>query len=407
MGAVTLPELRKANFVGLTPEFIRDIQYFEQLSTMTQTDISSWPVIELLSNVPAGNKREINKLFFERSRESRPTEVDEKITQSLTEYLIKERTERTLAEVQRAREQAAYYIRQAQEYHRSMAVKLASAHGEYKRADDAEGKAGTDVAEQVKKALTNPFWEYTPQDNPEVNLRNGHLYFRTRNPVVMSERNDAAGIHRQVNLGKFKIKYTVRDAWLAVVPWEGNTTCNGIFHPYISAGGDPCWGTAAVQAGDLLVAGKFGEAMSLLATLLTVYSPSSSPYLRLIDFERQMIRNGTHDGAAMTADAEDVCADCGDEPCSCSYCEPCDQYYSPRELRCPTGNWCPSCEECFGSRRHCESHWCDRCSTYTFDHENDRCTNTCPGCDAHINRGDRHVSGCGLIRSEDNENLVF
>lgn len=385
----TFSELKKAGFTGLSAELVKDFQYLEQLASSTQANISDWPIEGLFKGIKSGDKRAINKIFFERTKEIKieSVTVDE---QAFTTVIAahEARVKNSIAaQIRDYRDNATYFRSQASEFANHMHIKLKESLNAMLQADALEGKNHTETMKrEFRKIFESLFWEYNAEDNPESTLKLGYLTFRTRQNIILTEKNPAAGIDRRIDFGRYKVTLSTAEAVIRVYRFEHNPVTNHYYHPYVDVAGKICWGNAAGAAGVHLTTGKWSEAMSLLASLLSTYSPETTPWHRLADFEKGITdRLAAGQPSHFNAPESPVCEHC-DEPeddctcsrcdtceelsddCECHYCEACDETY--RDGDGCGGYWCERCESCTGSER-CDEHWCHVCDRYSVSENDD------------------------------------
>lgn len=394
----TYSELSQAGFTGFTPEKMKDVAYFEQLATQTQTDMSAWPLVSLLEASQAGNRRSLNQIFF-----NYLTQVEKAKADPLEDPKVKEALPQIVAMLANKKKQHIEYIKdnqsialdEANQYARNMHTKLRQAREFALQAENLKDQPDELMASEIKLILQNPFWKFK-------DVTGNFISFTTATPVVMSERNTQAGIDRTINFGRLSARLDPIQAELKVLKYEKNILCSNVYHPYVSDQGHICWGNASETALRILTQGKFGQAFGLLAALLMTYSPDATPYRRLQQFEDTLRQLAAAPAVAQTPlgttlvpgasttdtssgseseddDDSDRCGGCDRhvENCWCHFCEICEDRYYPD---------------------HCPDHWCTICETYNEGecgccHDCSQIADECTRCHECGRHGD-HTPNC-------------
>lgn len=379
------------------PVHVAVCEYLEQLASQTGTSIDHWSLDSYMGIAPH-DRRAVNRAFFARLGEGQPdeTKLDEH-----SETLL----EAANSQFEGAKAERLSDLQSNYESKLRLAVRACTEHtARVKEAWDIkkevyalEQRPANYVTEEVRRLLRDGFWSWHKYEN-------GALFLHTKNAVMMTETNAAAGIDTRVVMGRYIGKLQIARGTLRVHRYRQNiVTKDGYYHPYVYRDGDICWGNAGSQATNLLAKGQIYEVFSLLASLLITYTPEATPYEPLYAFDaaQEKRRDGDETSEVIEDDDEDDeprCDNCDahTDDCECYYCEYCDERTSDR---CET-HFCSVCEE---YRRRPEDCCCTRCEQSTDNcdccHDcgklNDDCTR-CRDCDSH----DGHESTCDHAEPE-------
>lgn len=390
----TIGELRKTRFLDLPigPQIVAG--YLEQLASQTGTNIDNWP-FSLFALLSCSDRRAINRAFFAQAEKSVVgiKKISVETEAALTETKLK------IEETQKAQLLAFTQIRDA---NIREASGLQNRIGQYMQAGwnaqreiyALEKRGASYIADDLKRVLAEGFWEFHKYENSIVMLA-------TKNDVIMSEVNPTAGIERRVNLGKYLAHYYVKTTTLQVHRHQQNAIAGGHWHPYINSNGNICWGNAATSATALLTKGQLYEVFSLLASLLMTYSPTATPYQRLLEFAALKTRANSDEPFKKQADPIE-CPCCGsDNPDDCDCCRECEAIREDCNCCsiCENSNRdeCDCCQNCERTDSHCSR--CRAC------HSHDDGCDCCAECGrtetALIEEG--HASHCESFEEEEEE----
>jgi hypothetical protein len=242
-----------------------------------------------------------------------------------------------------------------------------------------ESKAHTKFVEEIKKIATNSFWLL-------LEVTSDRVTFGTRHAITMSYVNKEAGINMQVPLGRYKL-ILMYSGELNMVKWTNNITLSShYYHPYCDTRGNICWGNAAALISQKIGREEFADIFSILASLLTTYDPTSTPWRTLDEFfntHQATLPSGVRAPNAVEPDA--TCDCCGEifDDCECYQCDWCD--WRNANERCDT-HYCSVCED--GNAETCGC--CNECSS-----PDDEC-HRCRECDYH---DDEHARSCSQHES--------
>lgn len=418
----TLPELEASNFAGLENALIEDLIYLKSIASVANIDLSKTSILEPVKALPRGDRGALNTFIF--SQEApKPEKPDLSAFESSFEALTKALVEFENNELLDAEGQYNYFRDQARAYQRNIESKLNEmnrwAHKIAILNAAPKGHLGESVKKEIEQITASPFWtlELVHQNEWE---------FRTRNDVFMTEKADEAGVNRTLNFGKYIARVNFIRGSILVRKYSNNlTTVRGFYHPYIDGSGGICWGNAKDTFYKLTKDRQWSKIMDLLASLLTTYSTSSTPWEDFEAFHRTAFPTGTNTPVQQARDARasrcsrcdrirdveiaeelgsahcecytcEVCAEHQDH-CTCHYCEACDVRYADGDS-CE-GSFCDACESCIGQDNYCEEHHCFICGEDSRpncccqDCENPRSECTC--CQ-ECQRAEGHTEGCSL-----------
>lgn len=343
----TINDLQKQGYGGLEPTLIKDILYLEQLSTSTSQPIRNWPVIEMLSQVERGNKRAINKLFFEHI-EVKKTDVlgamDADTFQKIETAIFNTASQRRERTIQSAERDLQNHTMRLKDCQRRVTESIKACRETYDRILDLQNLTPAKTMEAFKNILAMPFWQFE-------RFAFGKAYFVTSNDIVMREFNKSAGLDIQVNFGRIRFVLNVVRGELEARAFENNLIVNQYFHPFIAGSGSVCFGTYADTAHKFLIEYQYDKLFELLASLLINYDGSSGPYQALYTFWANEQNNR---GKRTTVDGP-PCERCGDfrdiddNRCACTYCEHCEDSVGHSSGDCEY-----HCGDCEGDNRDCE-----------------------------------------------------
>lgn len=363
---LSFAEARRNRFQGGTEFDVLLCSYLEQLALQTSTNIDEWTLGVFRNLTSWGSlpldKRAVNKVFFEEkekrthtiealsiSAEAALQETKVKASETVKVRLthLQETYKSQLTEATRTQVAADAYLKKAWEVKKEMYA--------------LKDRGANYIMDEAKKLLAEGFWEFHDYGN-------SILRFRTKNDVVMSEINKAAGIDRRVTLGKYLAEYRVNDASLKLKRFTQNAISHGYYHPYCNNSGAICWGNAANTASKLLSQGELYAVFNLLASLLVTYSPDASPYENLAGFALQKKRFDAKDDVRSNDDDEDLCDWCEQHTDDCDCCHTCET--TRDECHCCSicdgdSNDCGCCHECENVRDECEG--CPICGNHNDD----------------------------------------
>lgn len=349
------PEIRKAQ--------VDAIQYIEKMSSLTNTDISTWNLFkvfesEWFESAPlVTDKAEINKRMLARELQDKRgvpdqlRKLDEDVEKTIKEHLGSERAILTSAarSAMRQHHQSASSKRGEYEELMSMAWK--------KRLliTELNNETKVDFTSRINEVLQQGFWEFHEYNDSKIKLR-------TKQDVILEHKNVAAGIDLRVNFGKFVAELGYTNFKLRVQKHENNLTSRGYYHPYVSLMGEICWGNMSYAADELYKAGNLPGLFELLGSLLMTYTPEATPYEPLEDFQT-IYNDGVSPELQREGGTRPECEECGSEvdDCECYRCDYCA--YRSTDERCGR-HYCSICE---GNRRECSC--CGEC-----DSTRDECT---------------------------------
>lgn len=382
-----------------------NIHYVHFLASQTGTDISSWDIPALIEGIPDNDRRAVNQVFMVKSMQAPPMEETqdyEGIVNAAT-LAFKSITSKRLYDLNLRR---ASYLRKAHEYYDMYQGQLSAAYRSLEDADLLRGaNIQADLLEGLKRISNSPFWQFFVSSGAAITLR-------TRQAIILSQKNEAAGIDITLNFGLFEATLDIFESSIVVKPAGLNINCHGYSHPYISRVGEICWGNAAATARDLLASRKYPQVFDLLASLLSTYHHDTTPYQRLTDFSR-VVGNPEprqEDGRVWCDGCEEARADCdcgewcsvcdqSQDDCECRNCSECEDTVSERE-----STYCQVCDSTFCSRHSCDC--CGECESSADNCDCCReCEQTSDNCDC-CRECDRTAENCERCRECDSHEHV-
>lgn len=269
-------EKRKAHILA--------VQYIELLATQTNTKMEPWDLLEVFGtgkgNELLTNKTEINRKFFakvEDIKSKTPAEafaLESRITEQM-DAITRGMSERNISKYRRARDTL---VRDAQSYFEQANRKLIQASEQEQLALSVEKREST-VPAQISQIVQENFWEFHQ-------LSGTCLELLTKADIILTHKNQAAGVDLRVNMGRFKSVLDLGTMDLRVLQHERNILVSNYYHPHVNAIGQICWGTAAATAADKLPKGEVADVLRLLASVLSNYN-DGNPYMHLALYQEK------------------------------------------------------------------------------------------------------------------------
>lgn len=371
----------------LQKEQMRAIQYIEKMAALLSIDIKDCDIYKVFKDEDSiyptviTDRRKINNLLHEYG-EKLALNLDEELSVLSDEWVKEVEQERkywVTSQIQ-ARERTIWdYTRKAKDCAYEVNNALAQVNRLRTEIAQLRGDSPLKLVEELQKIARDGFWRLHSA-NTEV------VSFTTRNEIVLTYHNEAAGLHMHVPMGRYLVNYHIKANRLEVKPHEKNLFVGeyGYYHPYISESGYICWGNASDTAIKLISELKLHPVFKLLASLLSNYNVDTNPYRALEDFQDVYNKGGVSGVARGTTDST-ICDAC-DEPldhCECYTCDICD--WRDPEIHCDR-HWCAICEtdnypDC-GCCHQCENSldYCDCCPD--CGHTDDDC-DRCRECGHH------------------------
>ena len=272
-------EVRQANIQALT--------YIERIAAHSQTNISHWDVQEVFGTGKGlhfvTDPAILNQKFFA-EKSKRESEVSEDARQKIGEIdqVVQENFRRVIHSVQMnlqsditscSNEIARHYRSIDDERTHLIKKQLALIRLQGRELDLAGILTGVEKDGFFKIASFN----------------SSNIRFVTVSDIILGEKNPAANLNYQVNLGTFIVSIQLSNLQVRVTGGERNILSRGYIHPHISASGDICFGRIQSQASDYLHSFQIGEFMKLLAALLSSYS-NNNPFHQLVLFKEEYDR---------------------------------------------------------------------------------------------------------------------
>lgn len=279
-------------------------QYIETLATQTNTTIDHWNVLALFSQKDDAlpiviDKKEINKRFFE--YKSKEPVVDNKEQLSSIKDILSKAIKLSgknlrSQELEALKRKYRDSMSNAHSHERDVLSFVTKAAKEYSAIAVLEGRDEEFEIKQIELMMNDKFWEFVSFDGLS-------LTFTTRNDIILTDINPAAGMHLRVNMGKMMARVPIRNIYdTRVLRFKDNLNAsNGYFHPHVrddnrgnSSAGVICWGNASESASEMAASWQLHAFMQLLGTLISSYS-KENPYVDLVTFQRLR----PHDGPAI------------------------------------------------------------------------------------------------------------
>lgn len=257
------------------------LRYINELAAKCHHDIDHWDVLVMFRQ--DGKKRklvedrnEINRIFFERFEQEKEN-LDVRLQKAkefiedeikfcadrfnnIDEAALRERRDVQIAHIDELNDQ----LKDAWDSIREYDVAL------------FKGKLDYDVKQQVITALEKlPFYQFQGS-------RDGVLKFLTP-PIILSEKNPAAGLDISVPMGSFQVCITHRfDVF--VNPHEDNVRVRNYYHPHVDTKARICWGDAYNNFNAARVRGCIVDILSQVMAILCHFNPGN-PFAALAHFK--------------------------------------------------------------------------------------------------------------------------
>jgi len=267
-------EKRKAHILG--------IQYIEFLANQNNTKMEPWDLLEVFGtgkgNELVTDKTEINKRFFaklEDIKNKTPAAafaIESRIMEQM-DALTRSNLDREINTLKRERDN---HISNATRNFTAGHRELEAAHAVDVRIMALERREST-VPNQIAQIVQENFWEFHALNGPNLDLV-------TKNDLILTHKNPAAGVDLRVNFGKFKVSINLQNFSLKVLKHEGNLDLGNFYHPHVYTNGEVCWGTASGTVSQKLPKGELKDVLSLLASVLANYN-DGNPYRHLAEFQ--------------------------------------------------------------------------------------------------------------------------
>ena len=396
---VSFAEVRGSTFFSIRPELKKDIEYVEQLASQTGESVADRCVSEFLEGLQFGDRRGINKRFFARVGEKKSAPALESIpeiiaTEAIFSATVKHKVNQLKSRSFQMRSEAVGLFRTGDK-------KISEAWTLEKEILILEGRPHNYLGTELHKLLQEGFWEFARFDG-------GVLHLITKNNVVLTEINAAAGVANKVVMGKYRASLDLNKMRLTVHKYKNNLVSpSRFYHPYVEQNGDICWGSAAETMTNNLALGRLYDSFQLLSALLTTYS-NGTPWERLSSFacipeEMRVQSRLPHDtseswcnGCQESIDSCQCVERCGGcenpiDNCSCDGCSVCNERYVDGDREC---DCCMECERedciccgtCGDNSENCGC--CPDCGS-----TEDNCT-YCGGCERHCDTPQEHDQDC-------------
>lgn len=247
------------------------IKYLKDLAARSQTDISNWPVLKLFSDGKGGvisDRPKMNGIFFDYKLKAPAVRL------ALSpEALLKLRCLEDAARNLSARpmiNQAERSMNYALSRHREYMSYMKTAAKAYAQAELIKGHR-PDYARDVVEVEAEGFWKFSDIESDTANI-----VFETVNDVLLSYLNTQHGVKQSVNLGRFRVIYSIKDA---VLFFQSITKKFRHVHPHIHAN-TMCFGDVRDEIHQFIAKGMIVPVMQICQKALQSYNPDS-PYTRL------------------------------------------------------------------------------------------------------------------------------
>lgn len=185
---------------------------------------------------------------------------------------------------------------------------------------------------------------------------------------------DYKGTIYPINFGTFQVELRLLSKKALVHRYKNNISVDGVYFPYISSGGNICFGNKQELAQEYINTYQFDKFLELLAGLLTNYGIDTVPYIKLEEFAiKQAILKDDDRYFCLKCNKfkhlclcnQNTCVVCGlnEDDCVCNTCNYCGCKYNPDEQSNDSSLhdkcYCEGCDSETGET--CDCYTCVNC----------------------------------------------
>lgn len=252
-------------------------------------DISDWDIVAIFGIgsgnelMPVTKKGDINRRFFEHlstmRSASRADMPELTLGKSAARGLATAESKRLADLLAKAKENLDRALKEADENYKRFESSTNQATSYATVVSRLTNTGRVDIAGQLDEVNRDGFWEFV-----DVTADTNVLVVRTRQPIILTYRNPAAGIDLRVPMGYFEARIGLVDSSIRINKAGDNIvlsrTSAGHYHPHLNNSGQPCWGTVSSLVPKLLSEANFTELLRVIQSHLTTYNPAN-PYAAL------------------------------------------------------------------------------------------------------------------------------
>lgn len=284
-------DMRQSNQESLT--------YIKYLLSVTNTSPKRWNLFKIFGEEDNEqqfiiDRNELNKRFMEHLTAQKAKQI-ESISESLgvmPELMIA--VEKGLNKSLEARRKDYQYqvtiqTQALERQHAEVNYILTNLNNARTQLEQLDGEnAASAIKEEIEVVLKDGYWT-----NPIV--YNNYLYLNTQEEIILTQKNKAANIDIELNVGKFAVKISLSNFLIEVIPYKNNVSLSTMdgsyYHPHVSTQGSICWGDAYQNVSNWLATRNLGKVLKMLYALLFTYS-DTNPYVTLQRMKNNCINKG-------------------------------------------------------------------------------------------------------------------
>ncbi len=272
-------------------EQVEAVKYIQTIAATSGIDILKWDCQEVFGDGKGASsiitdRRQINKLFFERCdylRSTEPMQQEFESVNDMAKHYIDNLSNRYMLDMAaRAENEITSSLRRAKEYFDSGESLIREAAQKRDSISFYPSQRAPSLGVQIQEMSNSSYWNYH-------GILSEHAVFSTKNDIILRHRNVAAAIDVTVNFGKFDVLYSLSNFVIKVKPREGNIFVHDYYHPHVNYGGSVCWGSATDTVHKALSNLNFTQVMTILASVLNSYN-NDNPYKPIEMFDRENAR---------------------------------------------------------------------------------------------------------------------
>lgn len=266
--------------------FIEAVKYIEMVASTSGIDISDWDCHQIFSTDAAckeivTHRPSINARLFDHAEKLRselpPSETSTELSIAVREALANLSRQIIANRISDADIRIRSLLRNANDAYIRMESYVKDAAAERAALSVITGRDNR-IEEQVQEINNSSFWRY-------LRTEDHGIIFVTKNDIICSYKNPAAGIDITVNFGKYKAVYNMNTARISVFIYENNLRVESIYHPHVNSNGGVCWGNASEATTKAMANMDLSQLFGLLASVLVSYTPGI-PYVSIENFYR-------------------------------------------------------------------------------------------------------------------------
>lgn len=260
--------------------------YVEQLASMTDTDVASWPVAQVfLHGENMADKGTINQRFFHYREHNEPmlqgVVIPEEMAQ-LNAWFHKYRISRDISQLEH---DLRTYMDYANDYLRSYTERIQLISDTKSKLNDAilltklKGKPDHPFFAAYPEILADGFFKFRRfyTQYPDSRDQRSYAEFITQ-PITLTFKEESSGIDETVFMGRYLVRLRIDRFHAYLLKYSDNLTANGYHHPHADSSGSICFGAMNITA--IIENQDYVEYMSAIKHVLKNYN-DGNPYVSL------------------------------------------------------------------------------------------------------------------------------